>query len=63
MASLFDTPSTAPLAERRRPRRLPDYAGQTHLLGENGVLRRYLAAGRRRSARGAVEGVSKREAM
>ena len=46
MASLFDTPNTAPLAERRRPRRLVDYAGQTHLLGENGVLRRYLAAGR-----------------
>jgi len=46
MASLFDTPNTAPLAERRRPRRLADYAGQTHLLGENGVLRRYLAAGR-----------------
>jgi putative ATPase len=46
MASLFDTPHTAPLAERRRPRRLADYAGQTHLLGEQGVLRRYLAAGR-----------------
>jgi putative ATPase len=46
MASLFDTPHTAPLAERRRPRRLADYAGQTHLLGENGVLRRYLTAGR-----------------
>jgi putative ATPase len=46
MASLFDNPTTAPLAERRRPRRLADYAGQTHLLGENGVLRRYLAAGR-----------------
>ena len=36
----------APLAERRRPRTLADYAGQTHLLGETGVLRRYLAAGR-----------------
>ncbi|HET9502678.1 MAG TPA: replication-associated recombination protein A [Hymenobacter sp.] len=46
MPSLFDTPTTAPLAERRRPRRLPDYAGQTHLLGPEGVLRRYLAAGR-----------------
>ena len=46
MASLFDNHTTAPLAERRRPRRLADYAGQTHLLGENGVLRRYLAAGR-----------------
>jgi putative ATPase len=46
MASLFDSPTTAPLAERRRPRRLADYAGQTHLLGEQGVLRRYLAARR-----------------
>ncbi|WP_151088026.1 replication-associated recombination protein A [Hymenobacter baengnokdamensis] len=46
MASLFDIPNLAPLAERRRPHRLQDYAGQTHLLGESGVLRRYLAAGR-----------------
>ena len=46
MPSLFDSPTPPPLAERRRPRRLADYAGQTHLLGESGVLRRYLAAGR-----------------
>lgn len=57
-ASLFDSdeptgftpppaPSPdAPLAERQRPRTLADYAGQTHLLGPEGVLRRYLAAGR-----------------
>ena len=36
----------APLAERQRPRRLADYAGQQHLVGETGVLRRYLNAGR-----------------
>ena len=36
----------APLAERRRPHRLADYAGQPHLLGPQGVLTRYLAAGR-----------------
>jgi len=36
----------APLAERQRPRRLADYAGQTHLLGPDGVLRRYLNSGR-----------------
>src|SRR6476646_9312180 len=36
----------APLAERQRPRRLADYAGQQHLIGEAGVLRRYLNAGR-----------------
>jgi putative ATPase len=58
MSSLFpdDEPTTftppagpgpdAPLAERQRPRSLADYAGQQHLVGETGVLRRYLAAGR-----------------
>jgi len=58
MASLFpdDEPTAftaapapgpdAPLAERQRPRRLADYAGQQHLIGEAGVLRRYLSAGR-----------------
>ena len=38
--------SDAPLAERQRPRRLADYAGQQHLVGEAGVLRRYLSSGR-----------------
>ncbi|RYU82099.1 replication-associated recombination protein A [Hymenobacter persicinus] len=36
----------APLAERRRPRTLDEYAGQQHLIGPEGVLRRYLQAGR-----------------
>ncbi|QDA59140.1 replication-associated recombination protein A [Hymenobacter jejuensis] len=36
----------APLAERRRPRTLAEYAGQQHLVGPQGVLRRYLNAGR-----------------
>ncbi|MCC2548086.1 replication-associated recombination protein A [Hymenobacter sp. BT175] len=52
--SLFDPePSSvpasrpgAPLAERRRPRTLAEYAGQQHLVGPEGVLRRYLNAGR-----------------
>ncbi|GAB2777465.1 putative ATPase [Hymenobacter luteus] len=55
--SLFDsdpTPSAqpnlprpgAPLAERMRPRTLQEYAGQQHLIGPEGVLRRYLNAGR-----------------
>ncbi|MBC6612157.1 replication-associated recombination protein A [Hymenobacter sp. BT507] len=53
--SLFDdetpsrpTPATpdAPLPERRRPRTLAEYAGQQHLIGPEGVLRRYLNAGR-----------------
>ncbi|WP_188815161.1 replication-associated recombination protein A [Hymenobacter cavernae] len=36
----------APLAERRRPHTLADYAGQQHLVGPEGVLRRYLNGGR-----------------
>lgn len=36
--------STEPLAERMRPKRIEEYAGQQHLLGESGVLRRILDA-------------------
>ncbi len=36
----------APLAERMRPQTLAEYAGQQHLIGPEGVLRRYLNAGR-----------------
>ncbi|WP_345221174.1 replication-associated recombination protein A [Hymenobacter koreensis] len=51
MASLFDPPADqprpgAPLAERLRPRTLAEYVGQQHLIGPQGVLRRYLSAGR-----------------
>lgn len=35
----------APLAERLRPKALDDYIGQTHLVGENGVLRRMITTG------------------
>lgn len=35
----------APLAERLRPKTLDDYVGQTHLVGENGVLRRMITTG------------------
>lgn len=38
--------SVIPLAERLRPVTLEDYIGQTHLLGENGVIRRMISAGR-----------------
>ncbi|MCB2377782.1 replication-associated recombination protein A [Hymenobacter sp. BT635] len=38
--------ANAPLAERRRPRTLDEYAGQQHLVGPEGVLRRYLSAKR-----------------
>lgn len=55
--SLFDSDPTpapqpsaprpgAPLAERMRPQTLAEYAGQQHLIGPEGVLRRYLNAGR-----------------
>ena len=35
-----------PLAERMRPRRLDDYIGQEHLVGEGAVLRKMIDAGR-----------------
>ena len=34
-----------PLAERMRPHNLDQFAGQQHLVGENGVLRRYIQSG------------------
>ncbi|MBC7446760.1 MAG: replication-associated recombination protein A [Hymenobacteraceae bacterium] len=44
---LFGPPAgRAPLAERLRPRTLDAYAGQRHLIGPEGVLTRYLRAGR-----------------
>ena len=44
--SLFEAEVVAPLAERLRPRTLDDVIGQEHLLGEDGALRRMLAAQR-----------------
>ncbi len=38
--------ASAPLAERMRPKRLEDYIGQEHLIGENGRLTPTLKAGR-----------------
>jgi putative ATPase len=35
-----------PLAERLRPKTLDDYAGQTHIVGQQAVLRRMIDAGR-----------------
>ncbi len=51
MADLFEaaglTPhAPAPLAERLRPRRLDEVAGQDHLLGPEGPIRRMVDAGR-----------------
>ena len=34
-----------PLAERLRPRTLDDYIGQTHLVGEQGIIRRMIETG------------------
>src|SRR3977135_3984333 len=33
---------SAPLAERMRPRSLPEFVGQSHLVGEGRILRRLL---------------------
>lgn len=37
--------STAPLAERLRPRTLDEYIGQTHLTGPDGIIRRMIDCG------------------
>lgn len=42
--------AAAPLAERMRPRRLEEFAGQQHFLGEGMLLRRLLLADRLHSA-------------
>ena len=38
-----DALDTAPLAERMRPRKLADYIGQPHLIGEGTLLKRAIA--------------------
>lgn len=40
--SMFESKVTQPLAARLRPRTLEEYVGQTHLLGEDKVLRRLI---------------------
>ncbi|WP_374397810.1 replication-associated recombination protein A [Sphingopyxis sp.] len=40
-----DSPGTAPLAERLRPRQLADVVGQEHLTGPDGAIGRMVAAG------------------
>ncbi|MBQ1214150.1 MAG: replication-associated recombination protein A [Tidjanibacter sp.] len=37
--------SNAPLAERLRPQSLDEYIGQTHLVGQGGVIRRFIEGG------------------
>lgn len=41
-ASLFEKPMNEPLASRMRPTKLSDVVGQTHLIGENKLLRRMI---------------------
>ena len=36
---------SAPLAERLRPQSLDEYIGQQHLVGEGGVIRRFIESG------------------
>lgn len=40
--SLFEEPWNEPLASRMRPRDLSEFVGQTHLLGENKILRKII---------------------
>ena len=42
--SMFERPTTAPLASRMRPRDLDEFVGQRQLLGEGKVLRRLIDA-------------------
>ena len=37
--------SNIPLAERLRPQTLDEYIGQSHLVGSDGVFRRFLESG------------------
>ena len=37
--------SNTPLAERLRPHTLDDYIGQEHLVGKNGVFRKFFETG------------------
>ena len=36
---------SAPLAERLRPRTIEEYIGQEHLVGKNGVFRKFFETG------------------
>ena len=40
--SLFDLPTNEPLASRMRPRNLREFVGQSHLIGENKLLRKMI---------------------
>ncbi len=40
--SLFDVPSSEPLASRMRPVSLDEFVGQDHLIGEGKILRKMI---------------------
>ena len=42
---MFTSTQKIPLAERMRPHNLDNYAGQQHLIGPEGILRRYIESG------------------
>lgn len=41
-ASLFEIPMSEPLASRMRPRTLDEFVGQTHIIGNNKILKRMI---------------------
>lgn len=43
--TLYNRVMSKPLAERLRPQTLDEYIGQSHLVGEGGVFRKFLATG------------------
>lgn len=45
MSKVFCMNSHIPLAERLRPRKFDDYIGQSHLVGTDGVFRRFIESG------------------
>lgn len=45
LATLFDEPQKFPLAERLRPEKLEQYQGQSHLVGNDGVISKLLQSG------------------
>ncbi|MBV9634026.1 MAG: replication-associated recombination protein A [Methylobacteriaceae bacterium] len=53
-AAGLDKEAPRPLADRLRPTKLADIAGQDHLLGRDGALTRLLQAGREKAALGSL---------
>ena len=41
-STIFENINSEPLASRMRPRSLDEFVGQSHLLGENKILRKII---------------------